>query len=89
MITLAILSLVILSFIVFSLIGLFNKKIRHNMRVVIFHLKKFRVNRKNIRKLRRQARQTKHMLRRQRFELFWKKLSKSYQIHLDTKKPAP
>lgn len=83
-----ILFLASLAFLIFYLIGLFNKRIGRNMKVIIFHIRRMRASRRNMRKLRRQTRQAKRIVRRQKTRLLWRKLLKIYQDDLATKKSA-
>lgn len=79
----------VLAFIVFYFLGLFNKRIGRNMKVVIFHARRLRASRQNMRKLRRQARQAKRIIRKKKLGLLFKKLSRVYQDNLlATKKSA-
>ena len=89
MIITIVLILAFFALLIFWLIGLFDKKIGRNVSVILFHLKRLRVTRKNVRKIRRQTRQAKRIMRRQKFGLLWKKLRNSYQNNQDNKKSAP
>lgn len=78
----------IIAFIVFYIIGLFNKRVGRNMKVIIFHARRLRASRHNMRKLRRQARQAKRIIRRRKLGLLFKKLSRVYQDNLLTTKKS-
>jgi len=88
--------MIILALLLFSFIGLFNKKIGEVMKVIFFYLRHLRPSRKNFLKLPITARKFYPVLRRRR-GLFLKKLVTRYKCHrakkkeekLSLKKPAP
>ncbi len=69
---------IILAFILFSIIGIFNKKIGRFMRMIIFYLKNLRLTKRNIYKLPKTAKKIYPVLRRRR-TLFINKLFQNYQ----------
>ena len=73
--------------VVFSIIGLFNKRIGKGVRVMFFYVRRLRANRKNMRKLRRTARKAYRVLRRSRSrQSFLKKVFANYHNHKDLQK---
>jgi hypothetical protein len=78
MITGSILLLIIFTLILFSIIGIFNKKIGNIMKVVFFYLKRLQANKKNLKKLPRSVRKIYPVLKRRR-SLFIKKLFENYR----------
>jgi len=78
MITGSILILIILAFILFSIIGVFNKKIGQFMKMVTYYLKNLRLTKRNIVKLPKTAKKIYPVLRRRR-SLFVIKLFQNYQ----------
>lgn len=80
--------LIILAFILFSLIGIFNKKIGRFMRMITFYLKNLRPTKRNIYKLPKTAKKIYPVLRRRR-TLFISKLFRNYQKNKKTKTKLP
>jgi len=78
MITGSILILIILAFILFSIIGVFNKKIGRFMKMITYYLKSLRLTKRNILKLPKTAKKFYPVLRRRR-RLLVIKLFKNYQ----------
>jgi|GEM_PF-2196842 len=74
----SILVLIILAFILFSVIGIFNKKIGRFMKMITYYLKNLRLTKRNIVKLPKTAKKFYPVLRRRR-RLFVIKLFQNYQ----------
>ncbi len=79
--------LIILAFILFSIIGIFNKKIGRFMRMITFYLKNLRLTKRNITKLPKTAKKIYPVLRRRR-TLFIIKLFQNYQKNKKTNTKA-
>lgn len=85
MVTGSLFILMIIAVLLFSLIGLFNKKIGDLMKVIFFYLRSLRPSRKNFLKLPITVRKFYPVLRRRR-GLLLKKLFARYHRHREKKK---
>ena len=82
-----ILILALITLLLFSIVGLFNKRIGNIMNVIYFYLRRLRANRQNFRKLPISLRKFFTVLRYKRSRrLFLRKIFKRYHRHREHRK---